>query len=95
MPQVDWPQKNRYLIGEHRLIHGYEAPGTGLDTWITPSATPDEKRSARQFMLQCLTSRSGCRTVCDLVPAALEYAKSRPAWKEQNGACVASQIDSW
>lgn len=94
IPQVDWPQKNRYLIGEHRLFHGYEAPGTGLETWITPSATPDEKRSARQFMLQCLTSRSGCQTVCDLVPAGVEYARAGTR-TERRDACTTSHLNSW
>jgi hypothetical protein len=94
-PGIDWPQMNRYLIGWRRLFRDFDFPGEAAEIWITPSATPDEKRSAHQFMFQCLTSRSGCRTVCDLVPAGVEYANSRPALKEQNGTCVVSQLDSW
>ena len=93
--QVDWPQKNRYLIGEHFLLHGYEARGTGLETWITPSATPDEKRSARQFMLQCLTSLSGCQSVCDLVPAGVGYAKAGKWEDGRKQPCSTPLVDSW
>ena len=40
------------------------------------AATEDEKRSAHEFRWNCLTSLSGCRTACDLYPAAVEYANS-------------------
>ena len=76
---VSWPHDvNHYLVGWGRLIamETKNGGGEGAGSWITPSATDDEKRSAHEFRLQCLTSRAGCRTVCDLYPAAVEYANS-------------------
>ena len=63
----------RYPMQDMEIQNG---GGEGLDTWITPDATDEERRSAHEFSWQCLTSRSGCRTVCDLFPAAVEYANS-------------------
>ena len=76
---VSWPHDvNHYLVGWGDLIamEIKNGGGEGAGTSITPSATDDEKRSAHEFRLQCLTSRAGCRTVCDLYPAAVEYANS-------------------
>jgi hypothetical protein len=88
---VSWPHDaNHYLVGWSRLIamEIKNGGGEGADTWITPSATEDEKRSAHEFRWNCLTSRSGCKTVCDLYPAAVEYAESG-TWKERKEACAA------
>jgi hypothetical protein len=75
-PGVSWPHSNRYLVGWGRLIamEIKNGGGEGASSWITPSASDEEKRSARGFRWNCLTSRSGCRTVCDLFPAEVEYA---------------------
>ena len=86
---VSWPHMNRYLTEWCRLIPLPEVygGGEGSQSWITPSATEDEKQSAHGFRLQCLTLRSGCRTVCDLVPAAAESV--RPGtWEERKAACA-------
>ncbi len=91
-PGVSWPHDvNHYLVGWWiRLIamENQNGGGEGASSWITPSATEDEKRSAHGFNLECLTSRFGCRTVCDLYPAAAEYADSG-TWKERKEACAA------
>jgi hypothetical protein len=90
-PGVSWPHDvNHYLVGWSRLIamENQNGGGEGASSWITPSATEDEKRSALEFRWNCLTSRSGCRTVCDLFPAAVEYA-STGTWKERREACTA------
>jgi hypothetical protein len=78
-PGVSWPHDvNHYLVGWSRLtaMENQNGGGEGPDTWITPAATNDEKRSTHEFRRNCLTSRSGCRTACDLFPAAVEYANS-------------------
>ena len=88
---VPWPHDaNHYLVEWSRLIgmENQNGGGEGADTWITPSATENEKRSAHEFRWNCLTSRSGCKTVCDLYPAAVEYAESG-TWKERKEACAA------
>jgi hypothetical protein len=89
-PGVSWPHDaNHYLVGWSRLIamEIKNGGGEGAGSSITPSATEDEKRSAHEFRWQCLTSRSGCRTVCDLYPAAVEYADSG-TWKERKEVCA-------
>ena len=76
---VSWPHDaNHYLVGWSRLIamEKQNGGGEGYGVDITPAATDEERRSAHEFRLQCLISRSGCRTVCDLYPAAVEYANS-------------------
>lgn len=81
-PGVFWPHGNRYLVGWWiRLIamESQNGGGEGASSWITPSATEDEKRSAHEFRWECLTARSGCHTICDLYPAAEEYANSATA----------------
>ena len=76
-PGISWPEMNHYVVGwTHPNVSKADGAGEAVEIWMTPSATQQEKQSATQFMLQCLTSRSGCRTVCDFVPAALEYARS-------------------
>jgi hypothetical protein len=90
-PGVSWPHDaNHYLVGWSRLIamekENGGGEGSGID--ITPAATDEERRSAHEFRLQCLTSRSGCRTVCDLYPAAEEYANS-PTSEGKRELCAA------
>jgi hypothetical protein len=68
--------------------------GGGPDTWITPSATEDDKRAAKEFRWNCLTSRSGCRTVCDLYPVGNEYATSG-TWQLRREACLPSSSASY
>jgi hypothetical protein len=79
-PGVSWPHDvNHYLVTWwNRLIamEKQNGGGEGLDSWITPDARDEERQSAHEFRWNCLTSRSGCRTVCDLYPAAVEYASS-------------------
>jgi len=88
---VPWPHDaNHYLVEWSRLIgmEKQDGGGEGAFTWITPSASEEEKRFAHEVRWNCLTSRSGCRTVCDLYPAAVEYA-NRGTWKERKEACAA------
>jgi hypothetical protein len=97
--KVSWPHDvNHYLVRLGRLI-GMEKQnggGEGLDTWITPDATDEERRSAHEFSWQCLTSRSGCRTVCDLYPAAVEYANSAtPEGKRELCAAPSARNSYW
>ncbi|HEY4766110.1 MAG TPA: hypothetical protein VIH75_20740 [Candidatus Sulfotelmatobacter sp.] len=66
-PDVSWPHNaNHYLVGWGSLIamEIKNGGGFGASSWITPSASDEEKRSAHGFQWNCLTSRSGCRTVC-------------------------------
>ncbi|MGB8581578.1 MAG: hypothetical protein WCD47_12210 [Candidatus Sulfotelmatobacter sp.] len=96
-PGVSWPHDvNHYLVGWSRLMdmESQNGGGGGPDTWITPDATDEERRSAHEFRRNCLTSRSGCRTVCDLFPAAVEYASSG-TWKERREACAPSPRNSY
>jgi hypothetical protein len=88
-PGVSWPQMNHYLIGwTHPNLSKSDGAGEAVEVWMTPSATQEERQSATQFMLQCLTSRSGCQTVCDFVPGASEYVRSG-TWTERKEACSA------
>jgi hypothetical protein len=76
---VSWPHDaNNYLVGWSRLIGMEKQNGGGEDASVnmTPDATDQERRSAHEFRWNCLTSRTGCRTVCDLYPGAEEYANS-------------------
>jgi len=95
---VSWPHDgNHYLVGWSQLIAMEKQNGGGVDASvnITPDATDLERRSAHEFQWNCLTSRSGCRTVCDLYPAAEEYAATG-TWKERREACAApSASDSY
>ncbi len=95
---ITWPHDaNHYLVGWSQLIGMETQNGGGKDASVnmTPDATDEEKRSAREFRWNCLTSRSGCRTVCDLYPAAQEYADTG-TWKERKEACAApSASDSY
>ncbi len=75
-PRIPWPQMNRYLVGWRRLeFNTIDGGGESAETWITPSATEEEKRSASRFNLQCFSSRSGCQTICDFVPGETQYAR--------------------
>jgi len=90
-PGVSWPHDaNLYLVGWSRLISMEikNGGGEGPFSSITPSTTEDEKRSAHEFRWNCLTSRSGCRTGCDLYPAAEEYANS-PTSEGKRELCAA------
>jgi hypothetical protein len=92
-PGVSWPHSNRYLVGWWIRLIAMEIQnggGEGASSWITPSATEDEKRSAHEFRWNCLTSRTGCRTVCDLYPAAEEYANI-PTSEGKRELCAARQ----
>jgi hypothetical protein len=97
-PGVSWPYDvNHYLMGWEggpmmNELH-QEGWAGGPDTSITPDATENEKRAAHGFRLECLTSRSGCRTVCDLYPAAVEYAASG-TWEERMEVCAAPSPDN-
>jgi hypothetical protein len=96
-PGVSWPHDaNQYVVGWSRLIamEIKNGGGEGAGSSITPSATEDEKRSAREFRWNCLTSRTACRTVCDLYPAAEEYASSG-TWKQRREACIFSSGSYW
>jgi hypothetical protein len=88
---------NHYLVGWTRLIAMEKQNGggeaSGVD--ITPAATDEEKRSAHEFRLQCLTSRSGCQTVCDLYPAAVEFANSATLYGKRELCTVSPRNTYW
>ncbi|MGC2248089.1 MAG: hypothetical protein WA609_15890 [Terriglobales bacterium] len=97
VPGVSWPHDaNHYLVTWDRLISMeiQNGGGQGTGAYITPAATDEEKRSAHEFRWNCLTSLSGCKTVCDLYPAAVEYADSG-TWKERREACRPSSGNSY
>jgi hypothetical protein len=77
---VSWPHDaNHYLVvwgGRLVAMAIQNGGGEGSGVYITPAATDEEQRSAHGFNWQCLTSRSGCKTVCALYPATEEYANS-------------------
>ena len=78
---IPWQDTQHYFMKLDPLTSGFSrAQGTGISvySWFTPSATSNEKQSASRFYMGCLTSRQGCRTVCDLVPGASEYVRIRP-----------------
>ena len=75
-PNIPWPQRDRYLVGSRRLeFNKIDGGGESAESWITPSATQEERQSATRFNLQCFASRSGCQTICDFVPGETEYAR--------------------
>jgi hypothetical protein len=95
---VSWPHDaNHYLVGWDRLIamEKQNGGGEGAGASITPDATEDERRSAHEFRWQCLTSRSGCRTVCDLYPAAAEYANSETLYGKRELCAPPSPRNSY
>jgi hypothetical protein len=97
-PGVSWPHDaNHYLVGWTRLIAMEKQNGggevAGVD--ITPAATDEERRSAHEFRLQCQTSRSGCRTVCDLYPAAIEFANSTTSYGKRDLCAAPSARNSY
>lgn len=97
-PRVSWlHDANHYQVGWSRLIAMEKQNGGGEDASveITPDATDQEKRSAHEFRLQCLTSRSGCRTVCDLYPAAEEYANSETLSRKRELCAAPSARNSY
>lgn len=68
--------------------------GQAVKSWITPSATQNERKAALDLDLRCMTQRSGCQTLCDLAPAAMGYGDSAtPAMLKE--ACSASQEDAY
>lgn len=86
-PSVLSAEANRYLVGwTHPNLSRADGSGEAVETWMTRSATPEERQSAIRFTLGCLTSLSGCRTVCDFVPGAWNYAKSGTS-TERERAC--------
>jgi hypothetical protein len=96
-PGVSWPHDvSHYLVGWGRLIamEKQNGGGEGPDTWITPDATDEEKRSAHGFGWECLTSRAGCKTVCDLYPVGHEYATTR-TWQQRRDACIPDSSNSY
>lgn len=95
---VSWPHDaNHYLVGWSRLIGMETQNGGGEDASVnmTPDATDQEKRSAHEFRWNCLTSRSGCRTVCDLYPAAEEYANSGTLYGKRELCAAPSARNSY
>jgi hypothetical protein len=96
-PGVSWPHDaNHYLLGWGRLIamEKQNGGGEGAGTSITPDATDEEKRSAHGFVWECLTSRAGCKTVCDLYPVGHEYATTR-TWQQRRDACIPDSSNSY
>jgi hypothetical protein len=88
---------NHYLGGWGRLIamEVQNGGGEGYGVAITPAATDEERRSAHEFRLQCLTSRLGCRTVCDLYPAAVELANSGTLYGKRELCAAPSARNSY
>jgi hypothetical protein len=97
-PGVSRPDDaNHYLVGWSRLIamEIKNGGGEGPYSSITPSATEDEKRSAHEFRWNCLTSRSGCRTACDLYPAGVEYANNGTGKRKEACAAPSPENSYW
>jgi hypothetical protein len=95
---ISWPHDaNHYLAGWSRLIamEKQNGGGEGFGVGITPDATEEERRSAHEFRLQCLTSRSGCWTVCDLYPAAVEFANSGTLYGKRDLCAAPSARNSY
>ncbi len=95
---VSWPHDaNHYLVDWSRLIAMEKQNGGGEDAGadITPDASDQERRSAHEFRWNCLTSRTGCRTVCDLYPAAEEYANSPTLEGKREGCAAPSARNSY
>jgi hypothetical protein len=89
-PGISWPQMNRYLAGWRRLNFSIpDGGGESAEAWITPSATQEEKQSASRFNLQCLSSHSGCQTICDFVPGVEEYVRRFSAQTPRENECLA------
>jgi hypothetical protein len=65
-----------------RWIHLHMGLETGeaLDASVTPDATPEEKAAAFGINMNCLTSRSGCFFLGDLMPRAVQLQKLRSHW---------------
>lgn len=82
------PAMERYLVRWTHLHMGPAETGEGIRNWITPSATEVEQHAARTINLECLTSVSGCSTLCDLMPDATKLRRERnyPGWGGTSGS---------
>jgi hypothetical protein len=93
---IPWPQRDRYLVGSRRLeFNKIDGGGESAESWITPSATQEERQSATRFNLQCFASRSGCQTICDFVPGETEYAKLFSMQTQTRNMCSAPRPNGY
>ena len=98
-PGVSWPYDvSRYLLGWEGgpMMNGTKQEGWvgGPDTWITPAATDEERRWAHEFRRNCLTSRSGCMTSCELYPAAAAKYANSATLEGKRELCAAPSPDN-
>jgi len=62
-----------YVYWTH--LHFGDQLGEGMRSSITPMATLEEQRAARSINLRCLTSISGCASLCDLMPELASFSE--------------------
>ncbi|MGB8581577.1 MAG: hypothetical protein WCD47_12205 [Candidatus Sulfotelmatobacter sp.] len=74
--QEDNGGKDYEVSAFHSLLRGFRESGVnlGLSVVVTPRATPSEFQHALAFDLSCFTSFRGCRTLCQMMPLALQDA---------------------
>jgi len=88
------PEMDQYFVSWTHLHMGMES-GEGIRNWVTPLGDSDQQRAARTINLQCLTSATGCHSLCDLMPDAAQYRHQHDypwgwnsgSWALQDHAC--------
>ena len=74
IPASQEGKKPSYFANWAHLHMGLET-GEVFENHVTSSATAEQLRAAHDFNLACLTSRKGCHSLCELMPAATEYGR--------------------
>ncbi len=93
LEKFDSPDARKYSLSFSHLDAG-TGWGEAWSAQLTPAATDNENLAGRHIDLRCLSSTSGCSTMCELMPEAARYAKDHPeqarlfgAWDEKLGTC--------
>ena len=77
-------------------LHMAMDTGEALVNLITPEADQDQFRAAHEINFRCLTSRRGCKSLCELMPAATAYRHQHNypllgwnsgSWGSQDDSC--------
>jgi hypothetical protein len=84
---VTSPPNDHLDISWSHLHMGLET-GESLNAVVTPDATPEEKAAAFGINMNCLTSRSGCFFLDDLMPGAVQFKKLRRPMGGTSQACL-------
>lgn len=69
-----------HLVITSSDFHMGPQAGEALDAIVIPGASSAEKAAAFGINMTCLTSISGCFSLSDLMPAAVQLQKSRGRW---------------